>query len=534
MYAKRRYNMKEKAKINTKRIGMAVGILLIGLSLFAVQIQAQVEKTVPIDKSAAANGLSTSGVIKDVKPIQNLIDKDKIKRSPPKIVSIPKAKISKEEQNLNDQLTKAREAGNNDMVKIINDKIATLHGRSLSYINAKPYVENSTGNALLPKIAPLWSQNSPPCITCLDSIQSTGQPSIAHDKNGYLYTAVWDGLVTKIFRSNTNGGNKGTTWYLYKTINYATNPSLAAGGDYLFVAGTINDPDGAGAYVWRINLNDGSMTQTYIGGYQYPAHKVPVIVTDYPEWPNNWWVYLAYPDSCGWSGNLYECNSVSFSRSTNQGDSWETPWTASAGWNINPTSIDAGGNTLYIAMTDGLNPRRVFVTNSGNYGNSWTNKTVITGWNDSYDPKVAAVKSNDRSNGNVVVTYTQRANSGDLDVWYAYSNNKGSDWSTNHCLACGSYKEQTSAITASASMISAALAIEFSPSLSYIVHASTTYDKPGSLAVDRWISPNNNYAKLPAITTSGYVYPVGYPVGDDAAIVYNMNVDSWFNAPWIQ
>jgi hypothetical protein len=490
--------MKERAKINTKRIGMATGILLIILFLFVIQIHAQVEKSVPvqensIDKSAA----------------------DKVKEDPPKIVKASEASVSKEEQSLVDQLIKARKAGNTNEVKNTEIKIAALHGRKLSYIKASDLKARETHTA--PKA------NAPgkdPCITCNTVHESLQFLKIVHDQNNYLWTAVSDRDHFYVYRSTDNG----STWSLWENISESNdNPSvssLAIAGNWLFVAVKIYPSTmSAGLRVYKISTINGSwdIASIWPGGDIVSGQ----IVTDYTEWPSNWWVYLVYMTSGG---------DIEFTKSIDQGASWSSSNIIAS---VDPRStwsdhsLDYGGGYLHLAMTDlqypsPAAPEQIDYIHSSNYGYSWSSKVSLTGiGDDSSHPTVAAVKSYSRGNGNVVIAYTRNwANSGDMDVWYAYSTDHGATWRTNHCLACrGSAASPVTEIEPAATASDnlgyiQAVYVKNTGGVIYggqgFVYGSyTAYNTPGSLTSGVYLNSGPN-ATSPTITAKSLTAGVAW------------------------
>lgn len=400
--------------INAKRIGMAMVILLIGLSLFAVQIQAQVDKPVPVQ--------------------ENFTQAEKIKIDQPKIVQAPTSKISKEEQSLNDQLIMARKAGNQKSIQDVEDKIVAIHGTKLSYINSEAFRPiNKPRNINASNIIePLTT--SFPCVTCNGPGGATnGRPDIVHDKRGYLFTAVSTTYSIDIYASQ-DGGNSWIFWdYIYLGGGIKlVNPSIVAADDYLFVATDVNnlpaptDPSYHEISVWRINIISKSATRTDFNA-GHTIDKFPKVVTDYSEYPNNWWVYLVFTDGSG---------HPSFTRSENHGGSWTTPSYITTSIPDRYVSFDYGGGYLHAVIRQGN--VLSYISNS-NFGYSLWKPFALTGGTDEqYSPSVAAVKSSIWTrDGHVVVAYERNwRNSGDLDIWYAYSLDHGATWSLNNCLEC--------------------------------------------------------------------------------------------------
>lgn len=106
-------------------------------------------------------------------------------------------------------------------------------------------------------------------------------------------------------------------------------------------------------------------------------------------------------------------------RSLDSGISWTTPGVIlgvpSSSSRNDAYSIDYGGNYLYIALQASQSPRVISYVSSSNFGSSWSPMIKLTSTDDSYQPTVAARESE------VQIAYTRNyANSGDLDVWYAY------------------------------------------------------------------------------------------------------------------
>ncbi|HEX7411360.1 MAG TPA: sialidase family protein [Bacteroidales bacterium] len=512
--------MKEREKLrNAKRIGMAIGILLIVLSLFVIQIQAQLEKPTAvqgnsIDKSAA----------------------DKVKEDPPKIVKASEASVSKEEQSLVDQLIKARKAGNTNEVQNIEGKIAAYHGKKLSYIKASDLKGGETTTATTAK-----APGKDPCITCNTTNHGyLSSRTMVHDQYNNLYVAVnyyaaLQGQVSGlyVYRSTDNGATWKLFWALGNQANQAINsPSLAIGGNYLFIAASV-EPDISTSIVsvWKINTgNPSDYTRMDFGG-SGSKYFAPKIVTDFTEWPNYWYVYMVYTDS---SSNIIFTKSIDF------GKSWITPTSIASAPTYNPTvyfrdSIDYGGGYLYIAWNEGCftrgcygSPRNISFISSSNYGNSWRSKVSLTSKDDSYEPTVAAVKSSS-SNGNVVIAYTRNwANSGDLDVWYAYSKNHGATWTTNNCLACsGSSSEAMSDATTSDNLgyIQAVYVKNTGGGQGPVYGSYTGYYSPESLGKGVSLISASNRSEYPIITAKSSTAGVAWI--DRSSVYGQVQFTSW-------
>jgi hypothetical protein len=82
----------------------------------------------------------------------------------------------------------------------------------------------------------------------------------------------------------------------------------------------------------------------------------------------------------------------------------------------------------------------IYHSRSTDLGLNWTpnQNLTTTSAQPCYDPRVAAIRGDTTSGGEVVVAYTKEYPD-DPDVWYNVSEDNGASWSGQYCLACSSW-----------------------------------------------------------------------------------------------
>ncbi len=426
-------------------------------------------------------------------------------KKPDVIKASSTAPVSKEETGLIEQLRKAKSSGDMKEAQRIEEKLAALRGEKISMIQNTDTNANSglfSKGGLYPKsepgVAPKWAVND---ILVTGTNKSEIKPSIVHDKNGILYTAVEsvEENLIRIFRSYDNGN----TWYMWAwfwSSPITQSPSLAIGNGYVNSNYLLMADRAGNNYitVWRVNLTDGAWDRRTI---EYNAVGVsdPSIVTDSTEFPGGWYPYLTY-NSAGAAGG-----ELKFTRSTTDfGNTWQTPVVLRNYYQPLPTTapgIDYGGSYVYVAYEDYSSSsdtdRDIFVRTSV-WGGTFNPEVMIsTDYHDEFRPSVAAVKYNNTA----VVAYTLAFSPPDYDVYYSYTRNHGTTWYPGNCIDCGGGTEMFPAVTASdyLGMVHAAYWHDYD-----ITYTYTAYDRPDLLMLNKTLAINSDRSAAwlpPTITT---------------------------------
>ncbi|GAK57781.1 hypothetical protein U27_04748 [Candidatus Vecturithrix granuli] len=277
-------------------------------------------------------------------------------------------------------------------------------------------------------------------------------PSLASAPDGTLYAAIQDttdGYI-KIYRS-INGGESWSLWFGVRTGVSSHNPSLTYIEDtlnnekwlYVVYEGTWAD-DSRNVMLYR-KLVAGAGTSgpvTIASGISMPAdqHIAPEICADYPAFISGGiYLYVTY------AVQAVDYYPVMFSRSLDRGASWSAPVNvtggigSNSGWQTQPDI--AFGTTSYLLFiafeklgwTGSAWANQIWVRKSTDFGANWGDPVQLTTSTDAeYHARVSAAIGNN----SVLIAYTRDwNNSGDWDIWYAYSTDAGSSWNTSYQLA---------------------------------------------------------------------------------------------------
>jgi len=179
-------------------------------------------------------------------------------------------------------------------------------------------------------------------------------------------------------------------------------------------------PDGSSYSFFDIGTIDGGM---FTNRYR------PFIATDTD---NYYFVYVSYIKT----GIL--SSEVRFARSTDFGASWQVIDVSPDNQGKGFTSIAYGrdGN-LYIVTQTADEDGNIWFNKSTDYGYSWGTPTLIsTTHKDTYPIISASHTTND-----VVVSYVYQYSSSDHDIYYSFSHNSGTNWTTSRA-SCISVREE--------------------------------------------------------------------------------------------
>lgn len=296
--------------------------------------------------------------------------------------------------------------------------------------------------SMLMEPSPEAAKNWAPGNTLVtDPAVHEAKPSMTSAPNGDLYVAVEETASEwiSLYRS-TNGGDTWSALGAFASGDDTRNPAIAYGehsnGEkWLYVAyeQVTTATGNRFVRVFRMSLVGSPPTFTTVDGPFIMASAGdevhPQITTDFPTYGDLHYVYLTYAK---FAIDYYPVYSA---RTTDRGATWSTPLNVTGGsentgWAARP-DIAYGTSGLFIAFVkpgwDGSAfGNQIWVTKSTNFGSSYSTPIQITTFSqDVWHPSVAAAYGND----SVVVAFTYDYGV-DTDVFYTYSTNGGSSWSS--------------------------------------------------------------------------------------------------------
>jgi len=275
-------------------------------------------------------------------------------------------------------------------------------------------------------------------LVTLDNDFIDSKVSMATDSNGYLYVAYddWYPAVNQyavFVRRSIDGGN---TWSTIATAYDSTHnvryPSIAIDpqSNDIFVAvereWTSNDHD-----ILILRYVDDIWSWSTVANVLGSDDRFPSITSEYSYGGANW-QYISYEYV-----HTYNDRDLMFAKSTDHGASWSVEklhgnW---PDYNVHAqASITNAEGYIYIAYKWGADydsPCEIRIDRSTDFGGSWTQFKDIDGLpNDCIFSSIAAT----HGGSTVMVAFQYAWSANDVDVWYSYSTDKGTNWMKGYSL----------------------------------------------------------------------------------------------------
>lgn len=364
----------------------------------------------------------------------------------PSVEQVPSIVLMPGEEDLISELKTARKAGDIKKAGTIQaelDELSVIAPR-LSLPDEAGLAEN-TDETL--KLMRLWADD----VRINRSSLDVREPSMVSTPDGVIYVALENRTNNNVgIERSTDGGRTWTHWAWMTSGNATRHPSIAyaeksSTEKFLYVAVEGNTSSSKWITVFRWNIVNDTWVSRHIASNSQSDDIYPEISTDFPDYTAAHYVYVTY------ALRSIDYSPVFFSRSTDYAGTWSTPMNITGGSEntSRPARPDIGynrfTNDLFVTFEKpGWNgstwEQHVWVTQSTNFGSSWGSPIQLSTLpGRSYHPRVSAAPSN----SSVLVAYTRDyQNSGDLDIYYAYTTSGGTSWTKNTGLSNSSSTDE--------------------------------------------------------------------------------------------
>jgi len=272
-----------------------------------------------------------------------------------------------------------------------------------TYVAGGSYIEKN------PRIAKSWSPDNIFCVYEIENGPDSDNPYIAVKKstdNGETWTSLISihNTSRQLVRPRISVMNGLQDWVLivYESRDLSGDNPTVEFAKFAF--------DGTGGTT--VVVDDGS------------ADKFSPAICD-----DGYYIYVSYIRSNLWGTNLY------VARSTNYGTNWTTENIDGAGEVETDIAAHCLGAVYVVTQTDDESGD-IHFARSITYGASWSDPITISTTHKDYSPQVDV-----DSIGNVMVVYGYRYSATDHDVYYSWSADAGSTFTTGHAVALTTQKE---------------------------------------------------------------------------------------------
>ncbi|MFH2002027.1 MAG: exo-alpha-sialidase, partial [Planctomycetota bacterium] len=356
-----------------------------------------------------------------------------------------------ERSPLNEQIHKAREAGDEDLVKRLTPDLpkstsseedvngsATIPSSSFSgtgdYKN-----QQSGGLEMQPLPGPnLLAFGNDVHVRGAFHIDMELNPSLVCDSRGYLYAAWQDTALEydyiQLYRSTDGGKHWDAYAYVANSSAHLQNPCLAVGEGFsnsLLLAYIMDDGvNTPRPEVADKPLDSGSFSiQSVAITSSWEAYREPVIWTDSVQF-SGWYAYLTCE---GVYSSAAQNINVCTWRSTNQGGSWSSQNVLlgnsdTEAWTDPDGTFGTLGNTVFIVCYN-YTDHTLYILSSDDFGATYSaEQAVYTMTSEpihNVDPEIAAAVGHDH----VMICCTCSYNSID-NIGQCYSKDAGATWTT--------------------------------------------------------------------------------------------------------
>ncbi len=284
-------------------------------------------------------------------------------------------------------------------------------------------------------------------IKITDSNYDYTNPVVTVGSEGFVYMACQSTHAGKEhvdFYYSTNGG---MTWIRLTSLwglKDLLNPSIAAAGDYVYIAfeNTLYEPTRID--IWRYQRSTSTpnwKTLNYSGLHNY--HN-PYIFTNAYSHPNDFKVFVVAEEEYNADNRI---QNIAFWKTEDKGENWTdvsyvrwSPGISPKKWSSPHGSWGADGSYLYVTCYQ-ENDRTIYLDRSGDDGDTFTLQkelfTLEVEPNNPPLPQVAAATATGNSNIMVVFTYpfAVLGSFANDHIAYLYSTNNGGSWSSIGFLA---------------------------------------------------------------------------------------------------
>ncbi len=326
------------------------------------------------------------------------------------------------------QLHRAKEAGDIDAARRLQQRIDREHGHfsPMPVSESDSRLEPVRRSSVMHESTKEFSSDS--WVSGALGLQEA--PDIASHSDGTLYSAfehndasVSEHTFIQIKRS-TDGGDTWTDFF--RVTNPSTNlnePSIVVGEgdqDWVFIAYNKEDP--SYVEVARIATSGmGGEIRTLETPSFTTCKNARIAVDDL----GYYYVYVAY------IRNAVLDTDVHFARSTDFGLTWEVSDITSEGKHYCDIAVGRWGKVYVVAQKGDIDDNgKIYLRLSTNYGSSFTSEQDISTTNKDNFPRIATMPGTNTA----VMTYTYAYSSSDHDLYYSYTEDGGSTWTTSRWL----------------------------------------------------------------------------------------------------